>query len=248
MSVAFDGAANSGYQTVASYNYNHAFAGPLINGALCVFVHIDDITVSVSQVGVDGAPATFVAAQNPPGSFGRTELWVKTLGSAAVGRNINITLSGATNSIAGSISFNSVRQSQPLGTAVKASGTGTAVSATVADGDTASFIIDGVTISLNFSETYTVDASQSQRWNVFTDGQIRGVGSTELGASSVTMSGTISASLPWSQVAIAVLPALDLPQRRTSRIGGLQLLASDEDDGHFNDLDVRNWFRQRVFA
>jgi hypothetical protein len=38
------------------------------------------------------------------------------------------------------------------------------------------------------------------------------------------------------------------PTYRTPRVGVIQLLASDEDDGHFNDLDVRNWFRQRVFA
>ena len=43
-------------------------------------------------------------------------------------------------------------------------------------------------------------------------------------------------------------PELNTPTLRVSRVSFSQMLGSDEDDGRFDDLDVRNWFRRMLPA
>jgi hypothetical protein len=60
---------------------------------------------------------------------------------------------------------------------------------------------------------------------------------------------TVTSGFLWTAGIAGFKKSADAPPAyRTSRVGFLQQLASDEDDGPFNALDVRNWFRQRVFA
>ena len=204
MAVAVDAVANSGFQTAASYSYTHTVSGA--ERLLVVEVSIDANAQSVSAITYNTVALTFKGRVLTGGAAGASEIW--SLTNPATGANsVAVTLSAATGSVTGSVSFTGVDQSTPLGAFFSALGDSTSPSVTVTDGSTTGFTIDIVTVSLAASETYTVDASQTERWNVFSDGLIRGVGSTEPGAASVVMSGTISAILKWAIAAVAVLPA-----------------------------------------
>ncbi len=107
---------------------------------------------------------------------------------------------GGVNGVIGAISFTGVNQTTPLGTFASATGTSTApsVNVTSAAGE---IVVDTV---VGAGGTLTVDPSQTQRWNLTST--VRGGGSTEAGAATVTMSWTLSASNSWSIGGVSVKP------------------------------------------
>jgi hypothetical protein len=104
------------------------------------------------------------------------------------------------------------------------------------------------TITIGVTGTGWNEIAESQEASSHITGsasyKIQSSGATD--AATWSLSGTING---FNAIVVVFKEAgIVLPTMRTARIGGLQRLASDEDDGHFNDLDVRNWFRKRVFA
>ena len=134
------------------------------------------------------------AAGNEP----RTELWY--LVAPDVGTNtITVNLSGADFMEAGAVNFYSVNQSVPLGTYATNTGAASPASVTVV-GATGDMIIDTIATQ----QTITVDASQTQKWNITSDGTWRGGGSTKTGSASVVMQWTTTGTNHWAIGGVAV--------------------------------------------
>ena len=116
--------------------------------------------------------------------------------------NIVATFADGTDAIGGATSWTGVNQTTPLGTAVFASGEGTPATVTVASA-IGEVVVDALaTID---TETRTVEAGQTERWNLG-ESDLGGGGSSEPGGASVTMSWTVESEF-WAIGAVPLKPA-----------------------------------------
>ncbi|MCI0556864.1 MAG: hypothetical protein MN733_00075, partial [Nitrososphaera sp.] len=117
--------------------------------------------------------------------FERLELW-SLVNPATGSNNVVVTLTENAYFRASAISFNGVDQTTPLDTPVTVSGIAQASSVNVSSA-TGDMVADGVTV--DDTPDPTVGANQTEQWDViwFSDFN-RFFGSTEPGASTVTMS------------------------------------------------------------
>ncbi|KKL57076.1 hypothetical protein LCGC14_2239030, partial [marine sediment metagenome] len=134
----------------------------------------------------------------------RTNLWVLT---APLVRTANITViwdASQTGAVGGATDWTGVDQSVPLRNATSATGTDTAptVAVTSAVGDEVLDVVSAVT-----DVSATDDGGNStERWNTASGTAVRGAGSSETGASSVTASWTLGSSKAWAIVAASLQP------------------------------------------
>jgi hypothetical protein len=200
---------------VTSLSWSHT-VGAGSNQILIVGISFRDGNVSASGVSLTTASVpqalTRIGFINAGGSQNRTELWYLLAPPTGVG-TVAVSMSASKMITAGSISFNGVNQSTPLGTFVSATAQSTAASVTVASA-TGQVVIDTVTANGD-AVSLAVGALQTQRWNLFSStgdaGSARGAGSTEPGAASTTMSWTLGVSKPWSIGAVPLIPAAVTP-------------------------------------
>lgn len=175
---------------------------------LIVGVSIRKNAVSVSNITYGGTGGfTLIGTQIDGGADHRVELWYKLAPDVGTA-NIEVTLNGPQEVVGGAVSFFGVDQSAPLGAFAGAQGTSANPSIDVpsADGE---MIIDILSASGD-SGAVTVGGGQTERWSGNTgtgDGNEFGSGSTELGASSVTMSWTLTNANKWAIGAVSVKPA-----------------------------------------
>ena len=120
--------------------------------------------------------------------------------------NVVITLTGAQEGSAGAVSYRHVNAVNPIGTPVTAGNSSTSISAVVtsAEGELVVDTLGGRTTS---GRTFTVGALQTERYNRTPTGR-GSAGSSEPGASSVTMSWTQSNSDNNALIAVPLKPAL----------------------------------------
>ena len=137
-----------------------------------------------------------------------TELWY--LVAPAVGADtITVTLSAAARIVGGAVSFTGVHQTTPLGSYTSDTATSASPSVTVSSAE-GEAVIDCLAAQGNAGSA-TVGSGQTQRWNINTgtgSSFVIGAGSTEPGASSVTMSWTLESSKEWALGAVAIKPAV----------------------------------------
>src|SRR5437899_4287912 len=196
--VAVDNVTSSTFNTGNStFSFNHA-VGSGATRLLIVGV-TDDNNRGVPSVTYNAVAMTAIGSKsngnllvsmfrmvNPPsGTFAVKVTW-------GGGNNVGEV---------GAISFTGVDQTTPLGTFVTASASTTTptVNVTSAAGE---LVVDTVGAT---GGTLTVDASQAQRWNLTQT--VRGGGSTEAGAATVTMSWSLGTSNAWATIAVPVKPA-----------------------------------------
>src|SRR5881296_515947 len=196
--VAVDNVTSSTFNTGNStFSFNHA-VGSGANRLLIVGV-TDDNNRGVPSATYNAVAMTAIGSKsngnllvsmfrmvNPPsGTFAVKVTW-------GGGNNVGEV---------GAISFTGVDQTTPLGTFVTASASTTTptVNVTSAAGE---LVVDTVGAT---GGTLTVDASQAQRWNLTQT--VRGGGSTEAGAATVTMSWSLGTSNAWATIAVPVKPA-----------------------------------------
>ena len=151
------------------------------------------------------------------GNNNRVEIW-SLLAPASGTANVVVTLSGSTAAVAGSISFNGVDQTTPLGAFASASGNSTIPSVFVSTPNAAT-VVD--TLAANGDAVSAAAAAgQASQWNVTTGAattNVIGAGSTKATTgASLTMSWTLAAAKTWTLGAIpvngvGVLPACVLP-------------------------------------
>ncbi|KKL57684.1 hypothetical protein LCGC14_2232950, partial [marine sediment metagenome] len=137
----------------------------------------------------------------------RASLWVLT---APAVRTTNITVvwdAAQSAAVGGADNWTGVDQSQPLRNATSATGTSASPSVIVtsAVGDE---VLDVVSAVGNVSATDD-SGDSTERWNA-TDSTsgVRGAGSSETGASSVTASWTLGSSVAWAIVAASLQPTV----------------------------------------
>jgi hypothetical protein len=131
------------------------------------------------------------------------EMWY--LVNPAVGvYTITVTLSASASFTAGAITFGGVNQSTPFGTFASATGSSAApsVNASSASGE---MVVD--VLAAKGNPTATAGAGQTRQWHDVYSTTIRGAGSTESGATTVTMSYTLSAKQQWAIGAVGLKPS-----------------------------------------
>ena len=139
------------------------------------------------------------------GGTGVTSLWY-LLSPPSGTANIVVTFASAHNIVVGAVSRSNVHQGIPFGNAVTAAGTSTGP-ATVSVVSAAGEVVEDVLMLRNTVQTATVGASQSEHWNAAQGTDVRGAGSSEAGAASVTMSWTLGGSCNWAMIAVPLKPA-----------------------------------------
>ena len=124
--------------------------------------------------------------------------------------NIVINFSAAASPVAGATSWFGVNQTTPLGTFISAFNAAGNTLATVNVTSAANEVVhDVVSYGKQTTPSHTIGAGQTQKWSDATsDGNYAsGAGSTELGASTVTMSWTFGATYRWAIGAVNIKPA-----------------------------------------
>jgi hypothetical protein len=208
--INFD-AASSAVNSTATTNtlsWSHTTSGS--DRILIVGVSIrNESSETVSTVTYGTGNLTFVGAATN-GTACRAEIW--QLVNPATGANtVTVTLSAGSKFVGGAVTFTGVHQTTPFGTFVPATGTSITPSVNVTSA-AAEAVIDTLA-QRNSATTAAADSSQTGRWNDVTSGaggtatNVRGAGSTEPGAASVTMSWTLSSSRPWAIGAVSLKPS-----------------------------------------
>ena len=210
--LTLDASSSTSGAAVSSLTWSHT-VGSGDERILIVGVSLRKNSQSVSNITYGGVGGfTLIGSQLDGGADHRAELWYKLM--PAVGTaNVVVTIAGGTvDAVGGAVSFFNVDQTTPLGTFVGATNTSTTPSVTVTSA-TGEIVVD-VMSSNGDSGTVSVGAGQTQQWNLKSgtgDGNEAGSGSTESGASSVTMSWTLAASNKWAIGAVSIKPDATAP-------------------------------------
>ena len=205
--ITFDSASNAttGASSVSSLTWSHT-TGSNTNRLLLVGVSVGDGNTSVSSIKYNGTNLTKVGDAKNANKV-KVELW-RLINPPSGIYNVVVTVSGSAKFVSGATTYSGVHQTSPLGTIAKANGTNVNPKATVS-GTSTDLVID-VVAAKDSSRTLSVNASQTQRYQGVTTAStasinVRGGGSSKQGASSVTMSWSLSPSgSDWAIVAVAI--------------------------------------------
>jgi hypothetical protein len=144
----------------------------------------------VGSAFVDGEGVILYSLLNPPS------------GTANV--VIDYSSSISWGSVVGIMTFTGVDQTNPLGPFAGTTGSGTSASVNVSSAP-GELVFD--TIMNSYNKSITAGSNQTSHWN--SQGDPTGAGSTEPGATAVTMSWAWSWSNPWAIGAVSIKPAED---------------------------------------
>ncbi len=229
ITVSSANGSTTGASSAATLSWQHTI-GSASNRILIVGVAIGGSTSpTVSSVTWNGTALTQVTSGSVNGTNCRAEMWYLLNPGTGVGKTITVTLSGSARFTAGAVVFAGVHQTTPFDTFSSATGNSTApsVAATSAATDV---VID--VLAAAGTPTATAGAGQTSEWTQVTSGgtNVRGAGSIEVGAASVTMSYTLSASGRWAIGAVSLNPsyttAVELASFDASQTtgGGMELV------------------------
>jgi hypothetical protein len=197
---------------VGGDSWTHTVSGN--NRLLIVGVSINQSAASesVSTVTYNGTALTRIGAVVRNDNV-QAELWY-LLAPIAGTHNVIVTLDAAAEFVAGAISFTGVDQTTPLGTFVGNSARNSKNPSVTVNSETGGLVVDILGYATSSVTVTTIGAGQTQQWaQVTTNGtptlNAAGYSSTKDGASSVTMSWTLSSKLTWVIGAVPIIPALD---------------------------------------
>ncbi len=157
---------------------------------------------TVSSVAYNGDGLTLVDTE--ANGDARIEIW-KLVNPDAVTDDVDVVLSrSADGTTVGVTTFTGVDQSTPLGTFASATGGSGSASVSVASA-TGELVFDTVAVDDSADYDLVPGGGQTQRWDLY-GSEVSGGGSTEAGATSVTMSWTWSGSDAWSIGGISIKP------------------------------------------
>lgn len=204
MAVVHDAASTSKVTSATSLTWSHTCTGSdrvLVVGALI------NLNIAVTNVTYAGSGITSIQQVIGGGGFCRSEQWGK-IAPATGANNIVITVASATGIVGGGESVTGADQGSGWQNGATASGVSTTPSVSVTSA-TGNLVVDAMVNGVNTSDlpTATVGAGQTQRWNDQLTNKIRGAGSTEPGAGSVTMSWSLSSSDTWGICGVDIIAA-----------------------------------------
>ncbi|HYD48088.1 MAG TPA: hypothetical protein VEB21_07070, partial [Terriglobales bacterium] len=215
--VAVDGTPTSGTATASStISFSHT-TGSGSNRLLLVGVSFEcsgatcgsPTNTSVTSVTFGATPLAFVGRSFSSTRDAAVEIWQLFNPPASTTATITATLNQAFDAVAGAVSFSGADQSQTL-SLVGATGNSSAPTVVVPS-TSGALVFDTVSWDTSGAGA-TAGAGQSERWDTMADfgsgnAQIRGAGSTEAGAASVTMSWTAPTADDWAIGAVSIAPA-----------------------------------------
>ena len=189
----------------SSFSFSHSCSGSDL--LLIVSVHCDN-GIDVSAVTYAGQSLTLVSQLVHSNGKPKVEVW--RLISPPVGSNtVAVTLSGGNSDkvTIGAISYNGVNQTTPIDGVTSAQGYSTSASVTVTS-ETGDLVQD--TMAATSAGASSVGSGQTQRYNREMGGSgvsnHFGAASTEAGASSVTMSWSLTESKEWVIIGFNINP------------------------------------------
>ena len=167
----------------------------------------NDGNETVSSVTYNGTPLALVGLVSQSDDA-RVEIWrlvAPTTGTYDVVVTFNDQLTRSAT--VGVMTFTGVHQTTPLGDFASASAPTDPGPATVNVSSAANELVFD-TVTCESCTSLTVGGGQTQRWNLEEEvGHIRGAGSTEPGAASVTMSWTLGSADHWAIGAVPIKPS-----------------------------------------
>jgi hypothetical protein len=201
--IEVDGTVSTGTGTGSTITVSHTTSGT--NRLMLVGISGSYSSGSpvISGVTYNGVALSLVGSE----AESNFKIWIYKLVAPATGTH-DVVVSFSTlpdqGCVVGVETFTGVDQTTPLGTFASASAN---------TGDTPTVDVSSATGELVFDTlwsysgyTATVGAGQTQQWNTTCAPYTRGSGSTEAGASTVTMSWTISNSYHWAIGAVPIKP------------------------------------------
>ena len=217
--VVFDATNSGGIRPNAAGASNLTFALTTANVANRLIV----VGVSMNITNNPGATVTGVTYAAVPllklgvhvdaGTTERVEIWY--LVAPATGANpvvvtVNLPLAARVGVTAGAMTFDGVDQTVPLSPIVSNDGAGGNFSQLDIPSGTNQIVFDTLAVTGAVTPTKGPAATTLQRWNLNSGNtsasDVRGFGSTNVGAASVPMSETFSAASNWSIAGAAVRP------------------------------------------
>ena len=223
MALAVDAVSSSSDDgTPSSLTWSHTCTGS-DRGLVVGVTWVAAVTASATYNGV--AMTSEGAIQHSLSSSLRLEQF-SLIAPATGANNIVVTFSAAVAGvIGGGVSYTGANQTDLCGTQVSVNN-GVVGPATVNVSSATDEIVQDCVFK-NSTDTITVGASQTQRWNVDigTNGSHNGGGSTETGSSTTTMSWTFSGTV-WEIAAIAVKPAAGGATTNVSLTAGVTVAAA----------------------
>lgn len=203
--VTFDSASSDSVQA-SSLSWSHTIGAGGSNRFLLVGISIRDSNPpdTVSSATFAGQNLTFIGRK----SYNRDasiEMWY--LLNPPTGTNtVTVTLTGTADLVGGATSWTGVNQASPLGTFASAGGGFNTTPSVEVSSTAGEVVVDVATRPDSCVGNNTVGPGQTQRWNrCQTPGDTRGLGSSESGASTVTMSWTIGSEV-WAIGAVPIKP------------------------------------------
>ncbi len=203
--IAVDDTSSALGKEVTSLSWDHT-VGAGSNRILVVGVSWRSNTNSLNSITFGGTALELIDNKDDA-DVGRVAMY-KLLAPAVCQATVQLSFSANVKVIAGAISFSGVDQSSPHGSFTAADGgddTPTITVSSAAD----ELVLDTFQAAGNASSA-SAGAGQTQYWYGRTQGganEISGGGSTEPGASSVTMSWSLAGNANWSIGAISLRPA-----------------------------------------
>ena len=203
--------ATSGSGTTSALSWSHTVSSG-DNRVLVVGVSIRNSasqTVNPTTKITYGTQELTKAGEQNNSTNARTEIWYLVAPTAGTD-TVTVNLTASAKVVGGAWSCQEVHQTTPLGTFTSAQGATdpatVAVSSAIGE-----LVFD--TLAMQTDGTVTVGASQTSLWNAAVSSgpgaaRIRGAGSWEAGATSVTMSWSGTSTNAWAIGAVALKPAV----------------------------------------
>ncbi len=160
--------------------------------------------------GVTYNEVALTQAGTVSGVVPKLDIWY-LIAPATGSHSIVITFSATVIALVGAVSWNGVSQSAPVGSFSSATGNDAVPTLNVA-----SAVGEFVTDVVSSSYTETVGPGQTQRFNAL-EGGLYGAGSTQPGATTVTMSWTQGFGGDWVLAALPIKPALAVEASHVAR-------------------------------
>ena len=188
-------------------------ANPNLLAVVAVSMNVANNTgAAVTGVTYGGAgfPMTRLGFHTDAAVGRRVEIWYRVApatGTPSAVVTVNLPTANRVGVVAGVMTFRGVDQTLPLSAMVSADGASSGFAQLDIPSGINQMVFD--VVAINNSITVTAGTSQTQRWTINTGaagGDVRGAGSTNVGAPSVPMSETFSANSTWSIAGASVMP------------------------------------------
>ncbi len=223
--ITTDNTSSTNQSSASSVTFRHT-TGSGTNRLLLVGVSLFyGSGAQVNSITYGGQALALVGAKTDGSPQVRAEIW-RLVNPPSGTTNVVVTLSAKSDGFAvGAMTFTGVEQSTPLGTFASASGNSPTPSVNAVS---ARRELVFAVVAFKDGNTLNVGANQTQRWSrADSAAKVRGAGSTEDGAASVTMSWSEpgGASKEWAIGAVSIKPALE-PDVATTMTGPASVFAT----------------------